>query len=123
MNKKLTKAVSNKSRVRNKYLTWLSRENVLAYEKVKSKRNSVNKKAKKSSFQKATKNVITSNNFFKMQLNPLMTIKRILTDDKIVIESENKGAFEKHIRFGGGEWVLKKRTKTNRGSVGGQGYL
>ena len=34
MNKRLSKAIMNKSRIRNKYLQWLSRENFLAYKKI-----------------------------------------------------------------------------------------
>ena len=36
MNKRLSKAVMNKSRIRNKYLQWPSRENFLAYKKIKN---------------------------------------------------------------------------------------
>ena len=88
MTKKLSKAIMNKSRPRNKYLKWPSRENVLAYKKV-NKCHSLNKKAKKSDFQEATKNGIMSNKLFWNTVKPFMTNKGILTDDKIVIESVN----------------------------------
>ena len=45
----------NKSRLRNKYLKWPSREHFLAFKKVRNKCNSLNEKAKKSYFQEATK--------------------------------------------------------------------
>ena len=44
MNKELSKVIMNKSRLRNKYLKWPSRENFLAYKKVKSKCNALKKK-------------------------------------------------------------------------------
>ena len=43
--KKKSKAIISKSRLINKYLKWTSRENFLAYKKVKSKGHSLNKKA------------------------------------------------------------------------------
>ena len=51
MTKKLSKEIMNKSRLRNKYLKWPSRENFLAYKMVKNKCNAFNNKAKKSYFQ------------------------------------------------------------------------
>ena len=50
MTKKLSKGIMNKSRPRNKYLKWPSKENFLGYKKVKKKCNSLNKKTKKSDF-------------------------------------------------------------------------
>ena len=52
MNKSLSKAIMEKSRIRNKYLKWPSRENFLNYKKVKNKCNSLVKKAKKTIFSK-----------------------------------------------------------------------
>ena len=56
MTDKLSKAIMNKSTLRNKCLKWPSRENFLVYGKVKNKCNSLNEKAKKSYFQKSHKN-------------------------------------------------------------------
>ena len=50
MTKKLSKAIMSKSRLRKTYLNWPSRQNFLAYKKVKNKCNSLNKKVKKSYF-------------------------------------------------------------------------
>ena len=47
MNKELSKVIMNKSRLRNKYLKWPSRENFLAYKKVKKKCNTLTRKTKK----------------------------------------------------------------------------
>ena len=53
MNKELSKAIMNKSRLRNKYLKWSSRENFLAYKKVKKKnvRHLQEKRARHSGIQ------------------------------------------------------------------------
>ena len=89
MTKKLSKAIMNKSRPRNKYLKRLSRENFLAYKNMKNKCNSLNKNATKSYLQKPAKNDIISNKHFWNTVKPFITNKGILTDDKIVIETEN----------------------------------
>ena len=47
MNKELSKVIMTKPRLRNKFLKWPSRENFLAYKKVKSKCNTLTKKTKK----------------------------------------------------------------------------
>ena len=51
MNKKLSKSVMDKSRIKNKYLKWPSRENLLAYKRIKNKCNNLIKKSKKIYFQ------------------------------------------------------------------------
>lgn len=64
MIQKFSKAVVNKSRLRNTFLKWPSRENFLAYKNVKNKCNYLSEKANKYSFQEATKNGIMSNKYF-----------------------------------------------------------
>ena len=46
----------NRTRFKNRYLKWPSRENFLAYKKAKNLWNFLNKKAKKTYFEKATEN-------------------------------------------------------------------
>ena len=41
MNKDLSKAIMTKSRIKNRYLKWPSRENFLAYKKIKNKCNNL----------------------------------------------------------------------------------
>ena len=48
MNKELSKVTITKSRLRNKYLKWPSRENFLAYKKVKIKCYTLTRKTKKN---------------------------------------------------------------------------
>ena len=59
MNKEFSKVIMNKSRLRNKYLKWPSRENFLAYKKVKNRCNALTRKIKKRYFEYIAKN----NNF------------------------------------------------------------
>ena len=47
MTKELGKSIMNRSRFKNRYLKWPSRENFLDYKKAKNLYNSLNKKAKK----------------------------------------------------------------------------
>ena len=56
MDKELSKVIMNKSRLRNKYLKWSSRENFLAYKKVKSKCDTLTRKTKKRYFEYIAKN-------------------------------------------------------------------
>ena len=51
MNKELSKVIMNKSILRIKYLKWPSRENFLAYQKVKNKCNILTRKTKKRYFE------------------------------------------------------------------------
>ena len=55
MNKELSKAIMEKSKTRNKYLKWPSRENYVSYKKSKNKCNSLTKKAKKNFLRKLQK--------------------------------------------------------------------
>ena len=64
MTKELRKAIMDRSRFKNKYLKWPSRENFLAYKKAKNICNSLNKKAKKDNFKKATADGVMSNRKF-----------------------------------------------------------
>ena len=70
MTKELSKPIMEKSKTRNKYLKWLSRENYLFYKKCKNKCNSLTKKANKIFFKEATKNGIMSNKRFWSTVKP-----------------------------------------------------
>ena len=48
----------NKSKAKNKYLNWSSRENFISYKKTKNKCNSLTKKAKRDFFKDTTKDGI-----------------------------------------------------------------
>ena len=64
MTKELSKAVMVKSKARNRYLKWPSRENYVSHKKSKNICNSLTKKAKKIYFNEATENGIMTNKKF-----------------------------------------------------------
>ena len=89
MNKELSKVIMNKSRLRNKYLKWPSREDFLAYKKLKSKCNTRARKTKKIYFEYITEN----KNFamikaFWYTVRPFITNKGAISDENIKIKAE-----------------------------------
>ena len=87
MNKRLSKAIMNKSRIRNKYLQWPSRENFLAYKKIKNKCNNLLEKSKKKYFQENANEGSVSNKSFWNTVKPFISNKGTLSNDNIIIES------------------------------------
>ena len=87
MNKRLSKAIMNKSRTRNKYLQWPSRENFLAFKKIKNKCNNLLKKSKKKCFQENANEGSVSNKSFWNTVKPFISNKGTLSNDNIIIES------------------------------------
>ena len=64
MTRELSKAIMIKSKIKNSYVKWHSRENFVAYKKAKNKCNSLTRKAKRKFFKAATKSEIMSNRTF-----------------------------------------------------------
>ena len=64
MTRELSKAMMIKSKIKNSYVKWHSRENFVAYKKAKNKCNSLTRKAKRKFFKAATKSEIMSNRTF-----------------------------------------------------------
>ena len=81
MTKELSKALMEKSKTRNKYLKWSSRESYVSYKKSKNKCNSITKKAKKTFFKEATKDGIMSNKKFWSTVKPFLTNKGCILND------------------------------------------
>ena len=88
MTKELSKAIMEKSKSRNKYLKWPSRENYVSYKKSKNKCNSLTKKAKKIFFKEATKDGIMSNKKFWSTVKPFLTNKGGISNDFISVEKD-----------------------------------
>ena len=88
MTKELSKAIMKKSKTRNKYLKWPSRENYVSYKKSKNKCNSLTKKAKKIFFKEATKDGIMSNKKFWSTVKPFVTNERYTSNDFISLEKD-----------------------------------
>ena len=90
MTKELSKAIMDKSKAKNKYVKWPSRENYLLFKNVKNKCTSINKKAKKDYFKNATKDGIMINKKFWNVLKPFLTNKGSFSEDKLSIEINNQ---------------------------------
>ena len=88
MTKDLDKATMEKSKSRNKYLKWPSRENYVSYKKSKNKCNSLTKKAKKIFFKEATKDGIMSNKKFWSTVKLFLTNKGGISNDFISVEKD-----------------------------------
>ena len=69
MNKELSKVIMNKSRIKNKYLKWPSRENYLAYKKMKKKCNNLVKSRSKGISKKMLVKILHQVNPFVTQSN------------------------------------------------------
>ena len=69
MNKELSKVIMNKSRIKNKYLKWPSRENYLAYKKMKKKCNNLVKSRRKGISKKMLVKILHQVNPFVTQSN------------------------------------------------------
>ena len=78
MTKGLRKAIMDRSKLKRKYLKWPSREIFLAYKKAKNICNSLNNKAKKDYFKKATADGVMSNRKFWNTVKPFLTSKGFL---------------------------------------------
>ena len=95
MNKKLSEVIMNKSRLRNKYLKWSSRENFLTYKKVKKKCNTLTRKTKKRYFEyiAKNKNFATSKTFWNI-VRPFITSRGTKSDENIKFKAEENQNIE-----------------------------
>ena len=73
MTKELRKGVMYKSKTRNKYIKWLSRENILVIKIAKYYCNNLTKTTKKNFFQRVTENGFVNNNKFRNTVKPFKT--------------------------------------------------
>ena len=78
MSKELWKAIINKSKIRNKYQKWPSRENPLALKEAKKFCNKLTKSVKKSYFRKVTGKGFVNNKTFWNTVKPFLTTKAFL---------------------------------------------
>ena len=86
MNKELSKAIMEKSRLRNRHLKHPSRENFLAYKNIKNKCNNLLKQSKKKYIKDiSNKGAATSKSFWNT-VKPFITHKGIQTNENITIE-------------------------------------
>ena len=86
--KKLSKAIMNKSKIRNRYQKWPSRENVLTLKEAKKFCNKLTKSIEKAYFCKVTwKGFVEA---FWKTVKPFLTNKGFLTNEIIAIENKGK---------------------------------
>ena len=88
MTKELSKAIMTKSKVKNSYVKWPSRENFLAYKKAKKKCNSLTRNSKRKLFREATKSGAMSNRTFWKTVKPFLANKGYMRNDCISIEKD-----------------------------------
>ena len=74
MNKELSKIIMNKSRIKNKYLKWPSKENYLACKKITSKCNNLVKNLRKGIFKKMLVKVLHQVNLYGTQSRNLVKL-------------------------------------------------
>ena len=90
MTKELSKAIMNKSKIRQKYRKWPSRENFLALTEAKTFCNKLSKSVKKAYFHKVTGKGFVNNKTFWNTVKPFLTNKDFLTNETIAIENKGK---------------------------------
>ena len=84
MTKKLSKQIMKRSKSKNLYYKWPSRENFMAYKNEKNKYNNMTNYAKKVYFQKVTAK--KSSKSFWNTVKPFFTNREIITNDSITLE-------------------------------------
>ena len=88
MTKKLSKAIMNKSKIRNKYQNWPPKE-------AKNFCNELNKSVKKAYPRKVTGEDFVNNKAFWNTAKPFLTNKGFLTNENTAIENTRKIATDK----------------------------
>ena len=90
MTKTLSKAIMTRSRLRSRYNKWPSRENFLDFKRAKNYCNNLNKKSKKTYFEKMSKQGSIGSKSFWNTVKPFLTNKGFFTSDDITIEDKGK---------------------------------
>ena len=90
MTKKLSKAIMARSRIKNKYNKWPSRQNFLALKQIKNKCTNLTKAAKKQYFAKSFENQPLTNKSFWNSISPFPTNKNVRNDDVITLKEKGR---------------------------------
>ena len=90
MTKELSKAVMTRSRIKNKYNKWPSRENFLALKQIKNKCTNQTKTAKKQYFAKSAENQPLTNKSFWNSKSPFVTNKNVRNYDVITLKEKGR---------------------------------
>ena len=85
--KDLSQIIMMKSKAKNEYVKWTSRQNFLTFKKTKNKCTSINKKVKKKDdCKETTKNSVITTKKFWIKLKPFLTNREYFPEDQISIE-------------------------------------
>ena len=90
MTKQLSKAVVNRSKLRNRYIKWPSRENFLDYKKAKNTCSNLSKFSQRSYFNKVTSKGFVNNKAFWNTVKPFLTNQGFLTNENKTIKHKDK---------------------------------
>ena len=90
MTKELSKAIMNRSKLKNRYTKWPSRENFLAFKIQKNICKDFNKKTKKNYFSKITSNGVIGNKQFWNTVKPFLTYKGFPHNEDIALHIGDK---------------------------------
>ena len=88
MTKELSKAIMTRSRIKNKYNKWPSRENFLALKQIKNKCTNLTKTTKKQYFAKYAENQPLTNKSFWNSILAFLTNKNVINDDAIILNEK-----------------------------------
>ena len=90
MTKELSKTIMTRSRIKNKYNKWPSRENFLALKQIKNKCTNLTKTAKKQYFAKSAENQPLTNESFWNSISSFLTDKNVRNDDVITLNEKGR---------------------------------
>ena len=90
MTKQLNKATMDRSRIKNSYLKWPSRENFLEFRKAKCLCKNLTTKTKKQYFKSVSSKDMAANKQFWDVVKPFFSNKNFLSDNHISIKDKSK---------------------------------
>ena len=90
MTKELSKAIMNRSKLKNRYKKWPSRKNFFASKKQKNICSNLNKKMENNYFSKVTSNVVMGKKQFWNTVKPFLTSKGFLHNEGIDLHTGDK---------------------------------
>ena len=86
MNKELSKAIKNRSRLKNKWNNFKSRENFVAYKNSKKFCKKLTENSRRDYFKDVTSNGVMTNREFWRVMKPMLTNKGIYDSGTIILE-------------------------------------
>ena len=90
MTKELNKAIMARSKIKNKYNKWPSRENFLPLKQIKNKCTNLTKTAKKQYFAKSDEDQPLTNKSCWNSISPCLTNKNVRNDDVITFKEKKR---------------------------------